>query len=154
MRKVTLLVAFMAMSTSGCATIMHGKSQDVGVSSTPTNAKVTLDNTPGGNTPMIAKLSRGANHIVKIELPGYQTFEATLTKKVSGWVWGNIVFGGIIGLAVDAITGGLYNLTPEQIAAQMARQGASVNVNKDGIYIVLVPSADAKWQKIGALEHR
>jgi hypothetical protein len=36
-------------------------------------------------------------------------------------VWGNIVFGGIIGLAVDAITGGLYKLAPEQVSAQLAR---------------------------------
>ena len=33
-------------------------------------------------------------------------------KRVSGRVWGNIGFGCVTGLAVDAITGRLYNLPP------------------------------------------
>ena len=106
---------------------------------------------PGGNTPVVANLKRGDNHIVKIELAGYQTFEATLTKKVSGWVWGNIVFGGLIGLAVDAMTGGLYNLTPEQITGQLARQGASIKSTSSGIYVGLVSSPDPSWVQIGSL---
>jgi len=34
---------------------------------------------------------------------------------------GNIVFGELIGLAVDAMSGGLYNLTPTQISAQLVQ---------------------------------
>lgn len=68
---------------------------------------------------MIAKLSRSDNHIVRIQMDGYQPFDATITRSVSGWVWGNLVFGGLIGLAVDATSGGLYKLTPEQVSAQM-----------------------------------
>jgi hypothetical protein len=80
-----------------CATIMHGTNQNVGIS-----------------TPLILQLPRKDNHIVKIELDGYQPFEATLTRKTSGWVWGNIVFGGIIGLAVDAMTVGCTTLAPSR----------------------------------------
>lgn len=152
MRKLAVL-AVMLLLSAGCASIMHGTSQDIGISSSPTSAKVTVDNMPQGNTPMIAKLKRGDNHIVKIELAGYAPFEATLTKKVSGWVWGNIVFGGLIGLAVDAITGGLYNLTPEQISGQLARQGAFAKTSPDGIYIFLVQHADPSWQLMTALPH-
>ena len=149
LRSVVLVLA--STSQMGCATLMHGTKQDLGISSQPTNARVTIDNKPLGSTPVIAKLSRGDNHIVKIELDGYAPFEATLTKKVSGWVWGNVVLGGLIGLAVDAITGGLYNLTPDQIAGQLARQGASVEKNAEGIYVVLVRSSDPSWQRIGEL---
>jgi len=38
--------------------------------------------------PVIADLSRKDHHIVKIELDGYQPFEATVTRRVSGWVLG------------------------------------------------------------------
>jgi hypothetical protein len=136
---------------TGCASIMHGTTQEVGISSSPTNARVIVDNQPRGTTPLVARLSRGDNHIVRIELAGHAPFEATLTKKVSGWVWGNIVFGGIIGLAVDAMTGGLYNLTPEQLSGQLARQGASAQLQADGIYVILVPRAEDGWAQIGVL---
>lgn len=131
---------------------MHGSSQDLGISSSPTDATVSVDNQDKGKTPMVAKLSRKDNHIVKIQMAGYQPFEATVTRKVSGWVWGNIVFGGLIGLAVDAISGGLYALSPEQVAGQLAKQGASLSPTKDGVYVVLVRRPEAGWQLIGNLQ--
>lgn len=136
---------------AGCATIMHGSGQDVGFSSTPTAAKVTVDNKPLGNTPVIAKLARKDNHVVKMELEGFQPFEATLTRKTSGWVWGNVLFGGLIGLAVDAISGGLYNLTPEQVAGQLAKQSASGFGKNDKVAIFVVMQADSSWQRVGTL---
>jgi hypothetical protein len=151
------MIFMTAIALSGCATIMHGTSQDIGLQSAPTNAKVTVDGLPMGNTPVVAKLSRKDNHIVKMNLDGYQPFEATLTRGTSGWVWGNIVFGGLIGLAVDAISGGLYNLTPNQISGQLvqgiAPQGKSPTgmLTKEGIYVTVVLSADPSWQRIGTL---
>ncbi|HEU4584281.1 MAG TPA: PEGA domain-containing protein, partial [Gemmatimonadaceae bacterium] len=76
----------------GCATIIHGGGQDIGFSSTPSAAKVTIDNNPVGQTPVVTHISRKDNHIVRMELDGYQPFEATLTRGTSGWVWGNLVF--------------------------------------------------------------
>lgn len=150
-RTILLTLTPLALLMTGCASIMHGTKQDVGISSTPTNARVTVNNMPLGQTPLVAKLARGDNHIVKIELDGYQPFEATLTKKVSGWVWGNIVFGGIIGLAVDAMSGGLYVLTPEQLSAQLVRQGNDSALQADGIYVVLVPQVDPEWVRVAML---
>ncbi len=135
---------------TSCASIIHGGSQDVGISSSPTGASVAVDNRPYGTTPVIAHLTRKDNHIVKIDLSGYQPFEATLTRKASGWVWGNIVFGGLIGLAVDAISGGLYNLTPEQITATLSK---STTAQKYGsIYIAVVLKPEPGWQKIADLK--
>jgi hypothetical protein len=147
MRRLAALLALVA--TSACATIMHGTRQDVGISSTPTSAKVTVDNAPLGSTPIVANLKRGDNHIVRVEMPGYQPFEATLTKKTSGWVWGNIVFGGLVGLAVDAITGGLYSLTPEQVSAVMVKQNASNTRGTLQVFVVLQPHP--AWTKVGQL---
>ena len=36
----------------------------------------------------------------------YQPFDMTLTRSVSGWVWRNIVFGGLIGLASRGLSDG------------------------------------------------
>ncbi|HYB63654.1 MAG TPA: PEGA domain-containing protein, partial [Steroidobacteraceae bacterium] len=125
-RARSALCAVAAISLMGCCSIIHGTRQDVGINSSPTGALVKVDNAPSGNTPLVAKLTRKDNHVVHIELSGYQPFDLTLTRSVSGWVWGNIVFGGLIGLAVDAIDGAFYNLTPDQVTATLAANHASV----------------------------
>jgi uncharacterized protein YceK len=140
------------LSMSGCATIIHGTQQDVGISSTPTGATVTIDNTEKGVTPVVAKLKRKENHTVKIQLAGYQPFETTLTHSVSGWVWGNVAIGGLIGLAVDAISGGIYKLTPEQISGSLQTGHASVLQKDGGLYVVAVLEPQPDWVKIAQLQ--
>jgi len=149
--RIVVMATLIASLTVGCASIMHGSSQKVGISSSPTGATVSVDNKPLGNTPVFADLKRGEEHVVTIEMPGYDKAQLTITKSVSGWVWGNIVFGGFIGLAVDAITGGLYNLSPEQLNAELRKGGANVSSRKDEVSIVAVLKADPTWQKIGSL---
>jgi len=152
--KRSLIVATVVASfaLSACASIMHGTSQDVGISSTPTSASVSIDNVTKGQTPFVAKLSRKDNHVIHIAADGFQPADLTLTRSVSGWVWGNLLFGGVIGLAVDAITGGLYKLTPDQLSATLSKQTASVAHTKDGFYVILVPAAEKGWMKVGQLQ--
>jgi len=135
-----------------CGTIMHGTTQQVGIGSSPSGANVAINNQSFGKTPTIADLKRGENHIVKIQMAGYAPYETTITKSVSGWVWGNIVFGGLIGLAVDGISGGIYKLTPEQIQANLNKGGnASIQLNKDSVYVYATLEPDPSWEKIGQL---
>ncbi len=89
---------------------------------------------------------------MKIELPGYLLYETKLTRKVDGWIAGNIIFGGIIGLAVDAITGGMYKLTPDQIQAELRNRTVSLKQLKNGMYIAVVLKPNDGWQKVGQLE--
>jgi hypothetical protein len=135
----------------GCATIMHGTSQEIGIQSRPTGATVTINNREYGKTPVVAKLSRKDNHTVHLALDGYQPFDATITRSTSGWVWGNIVFGGLIGLAVDAISGGLYKLSPEQVDAELASKGMGTNTQGSDIIITVVLEPDPSWEKVGNL---
>jgi len=145
---VVLLVCF---TLWGCATIMHGTTQEIGVQSRPTGATVTIDNKDFGTTPVIASLSRKDNHIVSVTLEGYEPFDATITRSTSGWVWGNIVFGGLIGLAVDAISGGLYKLSPEQVEAELASKGMGTSMQGSDIIIAVVLKPDPSWQHVGNL---
>ncbi|MFQ5499687.1 MAG: PEGA domain-containing protein [Candidatus Zixiibacteriota bacterium] len=135
----------------GCATIMHGTSQEIGIQSQPTGAIVTIDNQVFGTTPVVANLSRKDTHIVHFALDGYQPFDATLTRSTSGWVWGNIVFGGLIGLAVDAISGGLYKLSPKQVEAELASEGMSMDIQGSSVIITVVLEPDPSWEKVGNL---
>jgi hypothetical protein len=123
------------------------------VSSSPTGARVTVNGMERGVTPVIADLKRKDNHVIKVTMDGYQTFEMALTRSVSGWVWGNIVFGGIVGLAVDAITGGLYKLSPEQVTAELKADGALLQTAAGNevmlLTVVLVPQPG--MERIGTL---
>ena len=136
---------------ASCGSIIHGRNQEIGIASTPSGAKVTIDNLTSSNTPFVAKLSRKNLHVLKLEADGYAPMDLTLTRSVSGWAWGNIIFGGLIGLAVDAGTGGLYKLSPEQLNTTLAKKSASIAPTKDGIYVVMVPAAPKEWLKVGQL---
>jgi hypothetical protein len=80
----------------GCATIMHGSSQELSIASSPTGARVLVDGQEHGRTPLVADLKRKDKHVIRIELDGYMPYEVALARGTSGWVWGNIVFGGLI----------------------------------------------------------
>ena len=149
-REIAVVLA--GVMLAGCATIMNQTTQAIGISSNPTGATVTVDSEPHGKTPVVTKLSRKDNHVVKLELAGYKPFETTLTRHVSGWVWGNIAFGGLIGLAVDAITGGMYKLTPDQITGELRKEGQSALLRDDTLYVAVVLTPDPRWEKIGQLQ--
>ncbi len=141
-----LAMAVAILGLAGCASIMHGTTQGISISSAPTGAQVAVNNVEVGTTPVVAELKRKDQHVVQVMLDGYEPFEMALNRSVSGWVWGNIVFGGIIGLAVDAATGGLYKLSPEQVRAEMAASGAAVGEAGDGLWVrvTLVPVVGAE----------
>jgi hypothetical protein len=113
---------------------------------------VTIDNLDSGKTPLVTKLSRKQEHVLRIEMAGYKPFEATLTRKVSGWVWGNLVFGGLVGLAVDAVSGSMYRLSPDQVSASLASGQASIRAQGDGLYVVAVLEPQPDWVKVAQLQ--
>ncbi|MDP3684072.1 MAG: PEGA domain-containing protein [Ignavibacteria bacterium] len=149
-RLLSLTLLFLTTLTS-CATIMHGTRQSIEIASNPSDAYIWVDRQFIGNTPMIVEMFRKNDHVVRIELEGYQPYELILSRHVSGWALGNIVFGGIIGLAVDAISGGLYILTPEQIQAEMRSNRIAYTKNTKGSFIAVVMEPDPSWEKVGSL---
>ena len=141
-----------AFLLSSCATIMHGTTEEVSINSNPSGADVIIDGSTAGQTPLIKDLKRKNLHLVRIELEGYSPYELRLTRKVSGWVWGNIVFGGLVDLAVDAITGGLYKLDPTVITAELRSAGSASLLQDDQLVILVVLDPDPTWTKIGELK--
>lgn len=111
---------FVALTlTSGCATIVNGRSADVTLQSTPPDALVTVRDDQGvviaqTTTPGKVTLKRGksflnpARYTATFEKPGYVSAETPLKPRLNPWVLGNIVLGGPIGLGVDAVSGALW----------------------------------------------
>lgn len=126
MKKVLSLILTAGLMSS-CASVINGRTQDVGISSNPAGALVKVDGIDKGMTPCNLLLKRDESHTVTIEKEGYQPASATLSKSVSGWVWGNVLIGGLVGLGVDAITGGFWTLEPENVSVQLVPLNAQPN---------------------------
>src|SRR5882672_4922863 len=148
----TCAAAALALATSGCATIVARSSQKVTVGSTPVGALVTITNRAGtvvktGTTPLQVSLRKGAgyfkaeNYTLHFAKDGFAPQEMKLTPVVSGWYFGNILIGGLIGmLAVDPSTGAMYRLEPKIVdAALVALKVSQVLESGD---LVVVSTAD------------
>ena len=152
MRKTIILGSFaLLVLTTSCATIMSGSKQNVKFASNPSSATVFIDEVEVGKTPFQTKLIRKKEHKVMLKLDGYQTYNTTLTKKFNGWYVGNILFGGLIGIIVDPITGAIYNLTPKEVNAEMAK-GTAFNYKKGDVYVAVALKIDPTWNKMGQLD--
>lgn len=135
-----------------CGTVMHGPTQEVGISSNPSMASVSINGYYIGNTPVVADLRRKDPQMIRIELEGYEIYETTLTRQVSGWVWGNILIGGLIGLIIDVSTGGMYKLTPDQVRAELRNGNITLNEGHDGLIIAVVLQPNPEWEKVDNLK--
>jgi hypothetical protein len=121
MRKIYILtiVTVCMIAFSACSTILNTTSQDVELKTTPPNAKIIIDGKKFGTTPQVVNLDRGSNHIVKLDLDGYDPYEIQLTRKISILFWGNIFNGFLPGMLVDMFTGAMFNLLPDKMEAEL-----------------------------------
>ena len=71
---------------------------------------------------------------------------------MDGWIAGNIIFGGLIGLIIDAADGAMYKLSPEQVNAELKKGDGTYLQQGDNIYIGVVMKIDPSWEKIGSLQ--
>jgi hypothetical protein len=147
------LVVGALLTLTGCATVLRGTGHGIGISSQPPGAEVIVDNQIHGVTPVSVKLKRKENHQIVVQMDGYEPYAVMLTRQTSGWVFGNILFGPgvIIGLAVDAIAGGMYTLSPDDVSADLLPAESRASLEEGTLYVVLVPRADPSWQKIGQM---
>ena len=124
-----------------CATIMNGDMVSVPVYTTPSGAKLVI-NGMEYTSPATVQAPRGkGNFKLHIEKDGYKPADVLLTQSCDGWLWGDVVFGGLIGLAVDFITGDAYDLDPE-VVSQELQKDASISKNEnDELKIILVDIA-------------
>jgi hypothetical protein len=123
MRKKGILsmIIILTIFVSGCATIMHGRSQYVQVDSVPSGASVYVE----GNTfitPAKILLKRGApmhEYQLLLQKEGFKPGYAKIGQKPSGWLWGDILWGIIPGITVDFLTGAAFDLYPHQVSVNL-----------------------------------
>jgi hypothetical protein len=103
---------------AGCATIVSSGPDFVPVQSAPEGARVVLDGQPVGRTPMTVSFARKCEGVLAFELDGYERVVVDVDKVVNGWFFGNLVFGGVIGIVVDlaASNQGRYSVAPINVS--------------------------------------
>lgn len=134
MRKLSVRFALIPAALailSGCASIVSDSQYPVSVITTPAGATFEVRNRAGnvihsGTTPGSVTLKSGAGYFkgetytIAFRKEGFADQQTTLNSSLDGWYWGNIIFGGLIGmLAVDPATGAMYKL-PENTATSLA----------------------------------
>jgi hypothetical protein len=112
-------------SLGACATVTRGTQTDFKVSSTPPGASVTTSTgfscspTPCAIKKMIRKEAFDAT----ITLSGYKPKTVHIQSLVEGGgaagAVGNVLVGGIIGIAVDATSGAMDDLVPNPVAVTL-----------------------------------
>ncbi len=129
----------LALSTillaSGCATIIKGTSQTVTVDTNPAGATCTLTRDAKtvavvNPTPGSVPVGKGLGDIaIDCKLAGYQDAAEALAAEFQPVTLGNILLGGPIGIAIDAVSGAMaqypeavtITMLPEQFATVAAR---------------------------------
>jgi len=106
-RKVAMLLS-LGLAVSGCASIIKGSTQSITISTPPTTGAICNLSNGQDNwevmSPGAASVDKSKADIqIRCTKPGWQA----ATSNFEGWTVGNLVFGGIIGLGVDAATGAI-----------------------------------------------
>ena len=154
-------IVLLTLLMTNCAAIVHGNKQVVDFSSQPTGAKVSIDGKEYGTTPTSVELKRMGHfkgepsgkteYQVKIDLEGYYPYEIKVKRTVDGWFFGNLIIGGLVGIIIDAASGSMYKLTPDQIVATMSRESATIQQVDDKIFIAVSLGINPEWEKVGQL---
>ena len=143
-----LLLMSMVCLLPACASIMSDNKSVTYLETTPEVAKCELhgqDFKRVITTPNSIPLpSEAAPITVACTAPGYKRTTATLDTKHDGWIWGNILLGGGIGLIVDAAKGSGFKFPPKYSIILEPEQFATLD-ERDAWFDRLIADVDKKW---------
>jgi hypothetical protein len=110
----------LAAGLGGCATVTRGTTTQFTVTSTPPGAAVkTSAGFSCAPTPCSMKLPRKSAFDVTVSKTGYLPKTQHVRSAVAGGgaagMAGNLLLGGVIGMAVDGTDGSMNNLTPNPL---------------------------------------
>ena len=110
--KIAAVSAAALLLLTGCASIVKGSSQSILITTPPADGANCVLSSKEGNwtlvSPGAVTVSKSKENItVTCKKDGFQDAVASIPSNFEGWTVGNLVFGGLIGLGVDAATGAI-----------------------------------------------
>jgi uncharacterized protein YceK len=127
--KISLLAIIPVIALSGCASIVNGQTQVLSLTTSDKGAEVgsascTLLNNKGTwfvSTPGTVSVHRSYQDLhVTCKKDGLEPGIVTVKSSTKPMAFGNVLFGGVIGVGVDTGTGAAYDY-PQLIPVQMAQ---------------------------------
>lgn len=127
MRKDQFWLIVFILFLNSCATIVSRTVYPVRIDSSPHKVKVTVADRKGkeiytGLTPANITLRSGAGffqraiYTITFNKEGFKERTIEVRATLNGWYFGNVVFGGVVGLLiVDPATGAMYRLNEVDI---------------------------------------
>jgi len=149
---IAILIATVLL-TSSCASIVTKSTYPISISSTPSNAEISITDKKGkeiflGNTPAIVRLKAGAGFFSKAEYQvkfssrGYNDKIVPVTFTLDGWYFGNILLGGFIGmLIIDPATGAMWKIETDFLNETLTPSTAFVESEMKIVNINEVPES-------------
>ncbi|MDR1881971.1 MAG: hypothetical protein LBR26_04220 [Prevotella sp.] len=137
MTRILFLSAILLSLLTGCASIVSKSSYPLTISSTPSEARISITDRSGrevyaGTTPTIVQLKARTGFFAKAEYqvrfrsPGYNEKVVPVLFKIDGWYFGNLLLGGVIGmLIVDPLTGAMWKLESDFLHATLDKADMS-----------------------------
>ena len=83
---MTLVAALVA--SFGCASLHHGRTQHVIVTSDPPGARILANDEPVGSTPDVVTVNRSGT-VLRLEKNGFRTGEIRMPSRPSAWLAGS-----------------------------------------------------------------
>lgn len=126
-RSASLWILLLVFLISGCASIIDGKRQAMTFNSVPEGAHVVVNGITSGTTPANIVVDRSFfnDTVVVIKKNGYSDMEIKLAKSTNWWFLGNILFPGLYGTTMDAISGAIIQYQPDQYHVTLTPLGIS-----------------------------
>lgn len=130
----TSLITFALLQLTGCASIVSGTNQALTVETRTeagalSGANCKLSNNKGMwylTSPGSTTVNRSFEDLsISCDKPDYKTGLLTVKSSTKGMAFGNILFGGVIGVGVDVATGAAYDY-PAVITVIMGADGVLV----------------------------
>jgi hypothetical protein len=109
---------------ANCATVTRGTKDVLIIESSPAGAQVQTSNGLScSSTPCTLKMPRRSDLVVSVSKRGCKTHQVAVTHKTAdsgaAGVAGNVLVGGVIGLAIDAGTGASQELVPNPVSVAL-----------------------------------
>lgn len=141
MKKTIILILLISVFLKGCASITHGRASWLRVETNPSNIEVKLYGINNGEsikqtTPFRVELDKGSDYKLVIETPNYKSEEVVIRRKITGWFWGNILVGWIVGFAIDALSHNMWDHNQHLITLDLEKLSTAPDIIKINLPLV------------------
>ncbi len=137
-------MVLLVLTTTSCASLFTKKTQEVNFKGVPGTTIIDKDKNQiiteiGSNGFGVAKLSKKlSKKKIQARKDGYYPKDYEMGVKIQPWFWGNIILGGIPGMAIDAATGKMMKYSDNLIDMTLTPMPVEEQVEET---VVVIPQA-------------